>query len=229
MAGDEQRHQLVAQLAAAPSASRPRGAPSSSIASTSSPLASPSRAALLDQLEDQLVGLVARARAKRPIGPTRPSRAGSGGSSDSGLSPKASIAVSASRSASSRAPALQPEHRAQDDLERQRLQARVQRDRPRRAASARPRARRPRPSGRRARCIFSPWKAGSISLRCSRCGALVEQDHRVRADDRLEDARALAGVQHVGRRREELLDLVGVGEHHERRRWPSRRIVKRLP
>jgi hypothetical protein len=48
--------------------------------------------------------------------------------------------------------------------------------------------------------------------------ALVEQDHRIAADDRLEDARALAGVQHVGRRGEHLAQLLGVGEHHEGRR-----------
>jgi hypothetical protein len=47
---------------------------------------------------------------------------------------------------------------------------------------------------------------------------LVEQDHRVAADQRLEDARAVAGVQDLGGRREDLLDLVGIGQHHERRR-----------
>jgi hypothetical protein len=47
---------------------------------------------------------------------------------------------------------------------------------------------------------------------------LVEQDHRVAADDRLEDARALPRVQDLGGRREDLLDVVRVGEDHERRR-----------
>ena len=42
--------------------------------------------------------------------------------------------------------------------------------------------------------------------------ALVEQDHRVRADDRLEQPRALARVQDVGRRGEDRLDVLGVGE-----------------
>ena len=86
-----------------------------------------------------------------------------------------------------------------------------------RAASSPPRARSRPPSGRSARSMRSPWKAGSISLRCARCALLVEQDHRVRADDGLEDARALAGVQHLGRRGEDLLDLVRVGHVHERR------------
>ena len=47
--------------------------------------------------------------------------------------------------------------------------------------------------------------------------ALVEQDHRVRADHRFEDARALARMQHLRRRREDLLDLLGIGDDHERR------------
>ena len=60
---------------------------------------------------------------------------------------------------------LEAEHRAQDDLERQRLEARVQRDR----LVARPA--RDLLLGDLAhdvgeRCIFSPWKAGSMSLRC---------------------------------------------------------------
>jgi hypothetical protein len=47
--------------------------------------------------------------------------------------------------------------------------------------------------------------------------ALVEQDHRVAAHDRLQDARALARVQDLRRGGEHLLHLVRVGEHHERR------------
>src|SRR4029077_8770338 len=46
---------------------------------------------------------------------------------------------------------------------------------------------------------------------------LVEQDHRVRADDRLQNLRALAWMQHVGWRLEDLLDLLGVGYDDERR------------
>ena len=115
--------------------------------------------------------------------------------------------MSRARSASSRAPGVEAEDRAQDDLERQRLQARVQRDR----LVARPaRDLALGDLGHRARSrrsMRSPWKAGSMSLRCSQVRALVEQDHRVAADDRLEDARPLARVQHVGRRGEDLLDL----------------------
>jgi hypothetical protein len=58
---------------------------------------------------------------------------------------------------------------------------------------------------------------GQQQLALLQVRALVEQDHGVPADDRLEDPRALAGVQHLGRRLEELLDLVGVGDHHDGR------------
>ena len=48
-------------------------------------------------------------------------------------------------------------------------------------------------------------------------GRLVEQDHRVAADDRFEDPRPLAGVQDVRGRLEDFLDLLGIPQHHERR------------
>jgi hypothetical protein len=38
----------------------------------------------------------------------------------------------------------------------------------------------------------------------------------MRPHDRLEDAGTLTGVEDVGWRLEELLDLVGIGEHYER-------------
>jgi len=46
----------------------------------------------------------------------------------------------------------------------------------------------------------------------------VEQDDRVGADDRFEHPSADAGLQDIGGRGEDFLDLVGVGDHHERRR-----------
>ena len=51
-----------------------------------------------------------------------------------------------------------------------------------------------------------------MSLRWARCSRAVEQQHGARADDRLEHARALAGVQDVGGRGEHLADLVGLRE-----------------
>ena len=63
----------------------------------------------------------------------------------------------------------------------------------------------------------SPWKAGQQQLALLQVGLLVEQDHGVAADERFEDPRALARVQDIGGRLEDFLDLLGVGEHHERR------------
>ena len=111
--------------------------------------------------------------------------------------------------------ALKPEHRAQDDLERQPLQARVQGDR----LLARP------------GCHFAlcqlrhqplqrlhalSVKRGEQQLALLEVGPLVEQDHRVRAEQRFEYPRALAWVQDLGRGEEHLLDLLGVGQHDER-------------
>ena len=45
---------------------------------------------------------------------------------------------------------------------------------------------------------------------------LVEENHGVAAHDRFQDAHALTGVQHVGRRHEHLLDLLRIGQHDER-------------
>ena len=72
-------------------------------------------------------------------------------------------------------------------------------------------------------------EGGQHELALLEVRALVEQDHRVGAHDRLEDLRALAGMQHLGRGGEDLLDLVGVGEHARTAALASRRIVKRLP
>src|ERR1700729_21862 len=47
-------------------------------------------------------------------------------------------------------------------------------------------------------------------------GLLVEQDHRVAADDGLEDPRALARVHGVRRRGEQLLDVCWVRKDDER-------------
>ena len=217
MAGHEQRHQLVAQLLVGHRRAvlvarreqhrraRRRAPPSLG-------------AALVDQLEDQRVGLLAQAHEARPRPAPAERPAAGTAASRSGVLPISRI---------SRQALAQRRRAAGPGRARTRRAGSPRASAPgaagaarpaRRAASSRPRARPPRRIRPESRCIFSPWKAGSISLRCSRCASLVEQDHRVAADDRLEDARALAGVQHLGRRREDLLDLVGVGEHHERRR-----------
>jgi hypothetical protein len=59
---------------------------------------------------------------------------------------------------------------------------------------------------------------GEHQLALAQVGALVQQDHRVRADDGLEDPRSLAGVEHLGWRREDLAQVLGVGVVDEGRR-----------
>ena len=174
--------------------------------------------ALVDQLEDQLVGAARAVRSKRPdrsarrqhpVGGAAPARAG--------FSVNARISVSSSRSCVQLGALLQPEHGAQDDLERQAAADAGAARSPDRGARRPPPARPARPSGPDRRCMRSPWKAGSISLRCSRCGSSSSRITECAADERLEQAGALARVQDVGRRHEQLFDLVGVGQHDERR------------
>ena len=109
----------------------------------------------------------------------------------------------------------QPEHCAQDDLQRQRPHPRVQAHR------------------------LAAWPAGDLSFRDSgdRVGVgrqvvaaerrheksallpmcvLVKQQHRVRADHRQQDAICLPGVQQLGRPREDLFHRLRMGDHHKR-------------
>jgi hypothetical protein len=58
---------------------------------------------------------------------------------------------------------------------------------------------------------------GQHQLALRQVRALVEQDHRVGAHDRLEDLGALAWVQDLRRGGEDLLDLVRVGQVNGRR------------
>ena len=112
---------------------------------------------------------------------------------------------------------VEPEDRPQDDLERQRLEAAVERG----GLVQRPalhlafgnllhQAREPQ--------HLLAVEGGQHQLALLEVCSLVQEDHGVRADDRLEDHGALAGVQDVGRGLEELLQLLRVGEHDEGRR-----------
>ena len=111
---------------------------------------------------------------------------------------------------------VEPEHGAQDDLERQALQARVQRDRL---------TGRPARDLRLGELLDQPGQAlhavavegGQQELALLHVRRLVEQDHGVRAHDRLEQAGSLAGVQDVRRRGEQLAQVGGIGEDDERR------------
>ena len=53
-------------------------------------------------------------------------------------------------------------------------------------------------------------EGGQHQLPLAEVGPFVEQDHRVHSEDRLEHARALARVQHLGRRREDLAQMLGL-------------------
>ncbi len=111
---------------------------------------------------------------------------------------------------------IEAEHRAQDDLEREPLHPRLQRD----LAVARPALH--LAPGHLRHQVAEPGHALSVEGREEQpallhMGSLVEQDHRVLAHERLEHARALARVEDVGRRREHLADLVRPGEDHEPR------------
>ena len=214
MARDEQRHELVAQLlrrhrravlVAGREQQRQDVVALRAVA-----------AALLDEREELGVGLRAGAQEAPPrrAGPEvalhrREQAHGVGSDGQQGAQVLAQ--------AIEPCPLLQAEDRAQDDLERERLQARVEGD---------PLA--PRPTldlggGDLGHDRGQPRDLLAVEGRqhetpLGQVGVLVEQDHRVAADQRLEDARAAARMQDLRGRREDLLDLVGVREHHERRR-----------
>ena len=61
----------------------------------------------------------------------------------------------------------------------------------------------------------SPWNGGSMQAALAQVLVAVEQQHRARADDRAERRVGLPGAQLLGRAAEELLDDVGVEDHHE--------------
>jgi hypothetical protein len=111
---------------------------------------------------------------------------------------------------------LQPEHRSQDDLQRQRLKARMQRGR----APARPRRHFPLGQlgdrfGQTAHLLAVERREHQLAL--LHVHVLVEQDQRVAPDQGLEHLCPLAGMDGVWRGGEQLLDVVGIGQHHERR------------
>lgn len=108
-----------------------------------------------------------------------------------------------------------PEDRPHDHLQRELLQARVQRRRL---------ARRPGgdPLGADLgdeileRGDPGAVEGGKDQLALPHVGALVEQDDRARSDDRGEDRRALARVEHLRRSGEDRLDVLGVAEEDKR-------------
>ena len=63
--------------------------------------------------------------------------------------------------------------------------------------------------------IRSPWKEGSIKAPLAQVLVAVEQQHRARAQHRPERRVRLSGAQLLMRPAEDLLDDLGVEDHHE--------------
>ncbi len=191
----------------------------SSIASTSSPSsASPRRSSISSNSIASASCCSARNLAMGPVRwSTRPARLSGAGREAEPLSPKASISRMRSRSRSNRSPGCSPNTALRMISRVRRLGAGVKVD-----GSV------PRPAGHVALAYLGhqvgqplhPFavEGGQHQLALLHVGAAVEEDHRVGAHHRLQRARAATGMEHVGRRREHLLHVVGIGEHHERRR-----------
>ena len=152
VAGDEQRHQLVAQLRVGQRVRRPRRARRAAARRcrrASAPSGSARRAA--DLLVEQLVGLGARGAIAAP----RAARPGAAAGERERQHPASGWrscragAAAARRARSRRRSVLDAEDRAQDHLERDRLHARQHGERRVRRGQPRCGARRPRPSSRR--------------------------------------------------------------------------------
>ena len=163
---------------------------------------------LVDQLEDQPVGLLAE-----PFQATHRSAAGQGTLRERQQRDRVLGELEHLREQFAQAvelgALLQPEDCSQHDLQRQLLQARVQCDRLVLWPSG------DLALGQLAHQLGQGLhrvavEGGQHQLALAQVWLLVEQDHRVWADDRLEDARALARVQHLRGRLEDFLDLIGV-------------------
>jgi hypothetical protein len=112
-------------------------------------------------------------------------------------------------------PLLEAEDGAQDHLERQALQARMHRERllelPRGDLTLGELGHEPRQA-----LHLLPVERRQQELALLEVRVLVEQDHRVAPDDGFEDVGALPGMQDIRRCLEDGLDLLRVGEDHER-------------
>ena len=172
--------------------------------------------ALVDERVDELVRLAGGHLQARPRAAPAQERAAVGNDRQRALAEGQDLREQRAQPIEARA-AAQAEHRLQDDLEREALQPGMQGN----GLVARPGGDLGLGQlGHHAREALHALtvERGQKQLALLQVRSLVEQDHRVASDDRLEDARPLAGVQHVRRGLEHLLDLVGVREHHERRR-----------
>ena len=178
-------------------------------------------APLVDEVEDQLVGLRPDAHELLPALAAleeRDHRRGAAAGRQQLVQPDAQPVEVCART--------EAEHRAQDHFERECLEAGVEDHRP---------VRRPRCGlllrdllhGAGEALHLLAVEGGQHQLALREVLALVQQNDRVAADHGLEDARPLTGVQDLGVGREDLLDLVRVRGHHERRsaQQPEREAV----
>jgi hypothetical protein len=120
-------------------------------------------------------------------------------------------------------PGVEPEDGAQDHLQGQPLETRIELDSPRLVPA------RDLPLGHRRDQVSQPLhslsvESGGHQLPLLHVSVLVEEDHRVGPDQRLQHPRTLARVEHVCGGCEDLPHLVGLGDRHERRgkREPDR-------
>lgn len=222
MPGDERRHQLVAQLlgrhlAFVLVASRQQGGEDifAGLVLGRWPAVGTRGPPLRDHGKDQVVG-VGHQPVKAPLSrsPAQPAlqrrqyRQWTFGEREH-------IAQQLAQPAEGGSP-LQAEDRSQDDLERQRLQPRVQGD-----------VLPGRPGGHLALADLGHHfpqtlhplavKGGQKQPALSEVNVLVEQDDRVATDDRSQDRRALARMYGIRGGGEQRLDVGRIGEDHERR------------
>ena len=208
MPGDEQRDELVAQLAVG---HRLPGLVAGGEQHGEDVVALlAGAAALLDQREDQRVGAVADLDEALPGGQPAEVAAEQRQQRERRRAEVEQLLERGAQLVELR-PGGHAEHGAQDDLERQRLRALVQRERLAGApAGDLRRGDLLHHAGERAHALAV--EGGQHQLALGEVLGAVEQQHGARADDRLEHARALARVQDVGGRGEHLADLVGLRE-----------------
>ena len=212
MAGHEQGHQLVAQLhrrhrrpVLVAGGEQHREDVVAILACAFAP-------AFVDRLVDERVGLVARLRELAPAAAALEHRQHRGRPRAVLEDPGQPVAEGVEPRAR-----VEPEHRPQDHLERERLEARMERHRLVLGPAVHLAPGHLLDEPRQPLHLLSV-ECGQHQLSLAEVGSLVEQDHRVRANDRLEDARALSGVKHLGRRGEDLAQMLRLRVVHERRR-----------
>ena len=213
MSRHERRHQLVAQLlrahrraVAVARLQQQREHVISAVAVAT---------ALIDQLIDQLVGLCPRAL-KAPEPPAAREQGLRGRQQRHRAVAEREHLRQQLAERVQLCAALQAEHGAQDDLQCEAPELRLQRHRLIQGPGRNLALGQLGHQARQALHLLAVERRQQ-QLALLEMRALVEQDDRVGTDHWFQDVRALAGVQDVGGSLEEGLDLVGIGQQHERR------------